>query len=161
MHPDPLHPQSTYSRQSVRYAYLKIQPHVLRYKWYILELLPYLFFILNLICFFLKNREYLIYYHQGRIFIRPLDYTIDSIKIHLLSLQHCFFFLLFRNLLMNVGIIQPVQICILTNLIIKRNHHRATLDKSHSRCGIGYKSKLCLWYSDNLCHLGTVRIRLL
>ena len=60
---------------------------------------------------------------EGRIFIRPLDYTIDSIKIHLLSLQHCFFFLLFRNLLMNVGIIQPVQICILTNLIIKWNYH--------------------------------------
>ena len=99
MHPGPLHPQSTYSRQSVRYAYLKIQPHVLRYKCYILELLPYLFFISNLICFLLKNREYLIYYHQGRTFIRPLDYTIDSIKIHLLSLQHCFFFLLFRNLL--------------------------------------------------------------
>ena len=87
MHPDPLHPQSTYSRQSVRYAYLKIQPQVLWYKCYILELLPYLFFISNLICFLLKNREYLIYYHQGRTFIRPLDYTIDSIKIHLLSLQ--------------------------------------------------------------------------
>ena len=99
MNPGPLHPQSTYSRQSVRYEYLKIHPHVFRYKCYILVLLPYLFFISNLICFLLKNREYLIYYHQGRTFIRPLDYTIDSIKIHLLSLQHCFFFLLFRNLL--------------------------------------------------------------
>ena len=144
MHPGPLHPQSTYSRQSVRYAYLKIQPHVLQYKCYILELLPYLFFISNLICFLLKNREYLIYYHQGRTFIRPLDYTIDSIKIHLLSLQHCFFFLLFRNLLMNVGIIQPVQIRILADLIIKGNYYRTTLNKSHSRCGIGYESKLCL-----------------
>lgn len=85
MHPGPLHPQSTYSRQSVRYAYLKIQPQVLWYKCYILELLPYLFFISNLICFLLKNREYLIYYHQGRTFIRSFDYTIDSIKIHLLS----------------------------------------------------------------------------
>ena len=144
MHPGPLHPQSTYSRQSVRYAYLKIQPHVLRYKCYILELLPYLFFISNLICFLLKNSEYLIYYHQGRTFIRPLDYTIDSIKIHLLSLQHCFFFLLFRNLLMNVGIIQPVQIRILADLIIKGNYYRTTLNKSHSRCGISYESKLCL-----------------
>lgn len=144
MHPGPLHPQSTYSRQSVRYAYLKIQPHVLRYKCYILELLPYLFFISNLICFLLKNREYLIYYHQGRTFIRPLDYTIDSIKIHLLSLQHCFFFLLFRNLLMNVGIIQPVQIRILADLIIKGNYYRTTLNKSHSRCGISYEPKLCL-----------------
>ena len=144
MHPGPLHPQSTYSRQSVRYTYLKIQPHVLRYKCCILELLPYLFFISNLICFLLKNREYLIYYHQGRTFIRPLDYTIDSNKIHLLSLQHCFFFLLFRNLLMNVGIIQPVQIRILADLIIKGNYYRTTLNKSHSRCGIGYESKLCL-----------------
>ena len=144
MHPGPLHPQSTYSRQSVRYAYLKIQPQVLRYKCYILELLPYLFFIPNLICFFLKNREYLIYYHQGRIFIRPLDHTIDSIKIHLLSLQHCFFFLLFRNLLMNVGIIQPVQIRILADLIIKGNYYRTTLNKSHSRGGISYEPKLCL-----------------
>ena len=42
-------------------------------------------FISNLICFLLKNREYLIYYHQGRTFIRSLDCTIDSIKIHLLS----------------------------------------------------------------------------
>ena len=126
MHPGPLHPQSTYSRQSVRYAYLKIQPQVLWYKCYILELLPYLFFISNLICFLLKNREYLIYYHQGLTFIRPLDYTIDSIKIHLLSLQHCFFFLLFCNLLMNVGIIQPVQIRILADLIIKGNYYRTT-----------------------------------
>ena len=143
MNPGPLHPQSTYSRQSVRYEYLKIHPHVFRYKCYILVMLPYLFFISNLICFLLNNREYLIYYHQGRTFIRPLDYTIDSIKIHLLSLQHCFFFLLFRNL-MNIGVIQSVKVCILTNLIIKRNHHRATLDKSHSRCSIGYKSKLRL-----------------
>ena len=144
MHPGPLHPQSTYSRQSVRYAYLKIQPQVLRYKCYILELLPYLFFISNLICFLHKNREYLIYYHQGRTFIRPLDYTIDSNKIHLLSLQHCFFFLLFRNLLMNVGIIQPVQIRILADLIIKGNYYRTTLNKSHSRCCISYEPKLCL-----------------
>lgn len=48
------------------------------------------------------------------------------------------------NYLVNVGIVQIIQIRILTYLIIKRNHHRTTLDKSHSRCSIGYKSKLCL-----------------
>ena len=55
------------------------------------------------------------------------DNKLDSIKIHLLSLQHCFFFLLLRNLLMNVGIIQPVQIRILADLIIKGNYYRTTL----------------------------------
>lgn len=82
--------------------------------------------------------------------MRPLS-TLFDIFLH-------FTFLLFRNLLMNVGIIQPVQICILTNLIIKWNHHRTTLDKSHSRCSIGYESKLP--YTNRECCVKCLRTKL-
>ena len=62
---------------------------------------------------------------------------------------------------MNVGVIQPVQIRILADLIIKRNHNRTTLDQSHSGCSIRNKPQLCLSYTDHLRHFGTVCIRLL
>ena len=67
-------------------------------------------------------------------------------------MQHCnsfslmMIFLLLRNLLMDIGVIESVKIGILADLIIKWNNHWTTLNQSHTRRSIGYESKLCLWH---------------
>lgn len=67
---------------------------------------------------------------------------LQNRKCHLLSLRHCLFLFLLRNLLMDIRVIQLVKVCILADLVIKRNHHGTAFNQSHTGCGVGYETKL-------------------
>ena len=58
-------------------------------------------------------------------------YSILFVIISMLSIQSLKFLLL-CNLLMDIGIIQPVQIRILTDLIVERDDYGAALNQSHT-----------------------------
>lgn len=70
-------------------------------------------------------------------------------------------FFLHFYLFVKICVIQLIKAGVLADLVIKRNDYITTLKKSHTGLTVGYESKLCLRYADNLCHLGAVRVCLL
>ena len=47
--------------------------------------------------------------------------------------------------------VKLIKVGVLTNSVIKRNYHRATLDKPCTRWRVANKTKLCIRYSNHLC----------
>ncbi len=81
----------------------------------------------------------------GQLAVKPDLVLIDGNreKNYLNLYFTTFLYFLLRNLFVDIGVIQSVKVGVLADLVIKRNYHRATLDKSHSRRSIGYETKLC------------------
>lgn len=72
-----------------------------------------------------------------------------------------FFSHLFCNLFVDICVIEFIKTCVLSNLIIKGNNHISALKKSYTGLTVDYESKRCIRYTNNICHLGAVCIRLL